>query len=163
MELKYVAGEACRYVGPATVSRAHQQVAPNAYGIQSNPPRQLMDLRERDAALPLRHPAACLGHRECHEYVDVARNGVMQAMPDTCPAVTAEDHDIDRPPGLERLPVHLEESLLNSDLADDAIAIDRDPDRYLVALLTPERVIDELPGPPRRRPCTAHAPHTHLR
>ena len=87
----------------------------------------------------------------------------MQAMPYTCPAVTAEDHDIDRPPGLERLPVHLEESLLNSDLTDDAIAIYRNPDRYLVALLTPERVIDELPGPARRRLVLRTRAHTHLR
>ena len=78
-------------------------------------------------------------------------NGVMQAMPYTRPAVTREDHDVDRPPGLERLPVHLEETLLNGDLTDDAIAIYRDPDRYLVALPPTEGVIDELPGPPRRR------------
>ena len=104
------------------VSRAQQHVAPNGYGIQSNPPRQLMNLRERDAALPLRHPTACLSHRECHKYADIVRNGLMQTMPYPCPAVASEDHDIHRPAGFERLPLHLEESLLNSDLIDDAIA-----------------------------------------
>ena len=72
-------------------------------------------------------------------------------MPYTSAAVTPEDHNVDRPPGLERLPIHLEESILNRDLTDDAIPIQGDPDRHLVALPTPEWVIDELPGPTRRR------------
>jgi len=132
-------------------SRAQQQVTPNADGIQSNPPRQLVNLPERHPALPLRHPAARLGHAKCHEYVDIARNRVMQAMSYSGTAVTPEDHDIDRPPGLERLPLHLQESLLNSDLTDDTVAIHRNPDGYLVALPSPEGVIDELPRPARRR------------
>ena len=81
MELKYAAGEARDSMGPAMVSRAHQQVAPNTCRIQSNPSRQLTNLRERDAAVLLCHPTASVCHRECHEYVDIAHNGVMQAMP----------------------------------------------------------------------------------
>ena len=64
VELKYAAAEACHSVCPAMVSRAYQQVALNARGTQSNPPRQLMNLPEDDAAMPLRHPAASLGHRK---------------------------------------------------------------------------------------------------
>ena len=37
--------------------------------------------------------------------------------------------------------------VLNGDLADDAIAIHRNPNRYLVASPRPERIIDELPRP----------------
>ncbi len=74
----------------------------------------------------------------------------MQTMPYASAAVTREDDDVDCPPSLERLSLHLNESLLNGNLTDDAIAIQRHPDRYLVSLPAPEGVIDELPVPVRR-------------
>src|SRR5580704_23414 len=107
-----------------------------------------MHLGKGDAALPLRHPAAGVGHHDRHEDADVVGDGLVHAVPYTCTPMTREDHDVDRPAGLERLPVHLDETILNSGLTDDAIAVHRDPDRYLVAVLRPERVIQELPGPP---------------
>ena len=127
VELKYAAAEACHCVGPAMVSRAYQQVALNARGISIEPTASADEPPRGDAAMPLRHPAASLGHRKCHKYVDVARNGVMQTMPYASAAVTREDDDVDCPPSLERLSLHLKESLLNGNLTDDAIAIQRRP------------------------------------
>ena len=75
----------------------------------------------------------------------------MQAMANPRPAVTAQDHDVDGPTGLESRSLDLEDGLLNTDLTDDTIAIHCNPDRYVVALLMSERVIDELPVPARHR------------
>src|ERR1700733_8248554 len=72
-------------------------------------------------------------------------------MPYSSSTVAVEDHDVDRPPSLERPPLNLQEGGLHSDLTDDAITVDRDPNRDLVGFPTAVRVIDELPGPARRR------------